>query len=174
MPSMGTMGIRLSRIRLDGVLPITAYRLATAYNQGEELQFERKTWDPFNTTDLVYDILNSVAVAPEGDAYIQAPVHSASVTFTLKTSNAANAAKARLIDESGAPIDDNEVETLDTVGEEFTLTGCGLWPHLVNGHKAALGIIGTGGATATVTISRLKAWDAAMLPTGASTGWYPS
>jgi len=174
MPPLGTMGIRLSRIRLDGVLPITAYRIATAYKQGEELQFERKTWDPVSTTDLVYDILNSVAVAPEGDTYINAPVHSVSVTFTLKTSNAGNPAKARLIDQDGTALNGEEVSTTDTVGEEFTLIGSGLWPHLVDEHDAALGVIGTGGATATVTITRLKAWDAAMLPTGGASGWYPA
>jgi len=170
---MGTMGIRLSRIRIDGVLPITAYRMATAYGQGESLQFERKTWDPFNTTDLTYNILNSCAVAPEGDAYLKAPVHSVGVTFTLKTSNAANPAKARLIDQDNNPINDEEIETIDTVGEDFTLIGSGLWPHLVDGRECALGIIGTGGATATCTIARLKAWDGAVLPTGAASGWYP-
>lgn len=174
MPSMGTMGIRLSRIRLDGALPITAYRIATAYVQGEELQFERKTWDAFNTTATDYDLLNAVPIAPEGEAYLRAPVHSVGIVFTLKTSNAGQAAYARLVDEAGAAINDEEVSTTDTVGEEFTLVGSGLWPHLVDGHEAALSIHGTGGATATVTISRLKAWDAAMLPTGGASGWYPT
>ena len=188
MPTIGTMGIRLSRIRLEGTLPTTPLLMAVAYNPNTFLDGvapagadKRQDYSPAeftHTGDTDWHTIPEIEIPithggdPSDAWYINGAVHSFLVTLQCKVSNAAATGTVRIYDPETTTAG-KEVEFNDTSygGSKTVLTSPPVLPFHDAGTPVVQIKIDNLAETVSVKYVQVYAQDVAVLPTRSAGGW---
>lgn len=186
-PTIGTMGIRLSHIRISGELPRVPYMMSQAYQEA--------SWNPANyrlrwaaltgTGDKIehtgdtdwYDI--GAAFGPASGAgaaegiYPAAPVHTFSASVELKSTIGQPVACA-IVDDILYTSGDMPAVQFDQVSAtdwtEVHAVGKAVYPYEIDECHVLIQAL-AGGDTVSVRKILIYAWDAALLPVAGGGSW---
>jgi len=188
MPTIGTMGIRLSHIRISGELPRVPYMTSQAYRDASwSPAGYRLRWSALTGTgekidhtgdDLWYDIGASFGPASGAGAaegiYPIAPIHSFCASVELKSAVGQPVACAIVDDILYTSGDGPAVIAFDQVSEtdwtEVHAIGRAVYPYDVDECHILIKAL-AGGDTVSIRKILVYAWDAALLPVQGGGSW---